>query len=444
MFCLNRNALSDSFFHLSPKDPEKGFTCDLTSVAGCAVTHDGGSASAPATAPSSADRPADLDNPKFVRLLLASHLARHLRLKIEEDFGFTSACGVSVNKLLSKLAGSQNKPRNQTTLLALVDDDAVRFMDGHPIRKIPGIGARTTQVLEGHILGSEPAPHSMECTLTGKDVRTHPGMSAAYLEKLLGGPGTERGIGEKVWGLLHGVDATEVKAADDVPTQISIEDTYKGLNTMELITDELRKLAYSLVRRMRVDLLVNDPSKNGSDRQRWIAHPKTLRISIREWPVTDSAVHSFSRISRSQPLPGFVFNLKDPVEQIADRLVSDALLPLLRRLQPANGHNWNMQLMNICVANMAVSGSEDRPGGVGRDISDMFKKQDDVLRQWKIDTAITDEGWVSDDIDETVLDDNSSEVSWGDDQSLFVCQQCGHAIPAFATSAHARYHEFGE
>ncbi|OHW99889.1 impb mucb samb family protein [Colletotrichum incanum] len=433
MFCLNRASLSESFFHLSNREPEKGFTCDLTKVAGCVygVARESG----------------DLDNSTYVRLLLASHLAFHLRMKLEEDFGFTASVGVSTNKLLSKLAGSVNKPRNQTTLMSLDDAVVAEFMDAHSVRKVPGIGSKMSRVLEDRFLSTPLGPDDADrenSPLKVHNVRTHPETSPDALEKLLGGPGSERGVGERVWGLLHGVDATEVKDASDIPSQISIEDTFKGLKSISQIEGELRKISASLVRRMRTDLLTDDDSIEPGG-QRWIAHPKTLRLSIRSWPTESTP--NFQRISRSQPLPNFIFTLKEPPESIAERLTAELLLPTMKKFYPP-GHRWNLQLMNICVANMAASGSEAGPG-VGRDISVMFRKQDDVLRQWRVDTTVVeddDEQWASEDEveEEMELGEFNEGASWEGDLVTARCPLCGHCIPPFALAAHARYHELGE
>ncbi|KXH28213.1 impB/mucB/samB family protein [Colletotrichum simmondsii] len=455
MFCLNRVSLSESFFHLSKKDPEKGFLCDLTKVAGCVYGKTPGTG--------------DLNNSAYVRLLLASHLAFHLRMKVEEDFGFTASVGISTNKLLSKLVGSVNKPRNQTTLMSFDDAVVTEFMDAHSVRKVPGIGFKTSRALEEKYLAAPLGPDDADretTLLKVYDVRTHEQTSLDALEKLLGGPGSERGVGERVWGLLHGVDDTEVKDASDVPSQISIEDTYKGLESMSQIERELRKISASLIRRMRTDLLTDDNSDDSAEpgSQRWIAHPKTLRLSIRQWPSSDApqgtSWHShpdFQRISRSQPMPNFVFNTKETPDSLAERLTTEVLLPTMKKFFPA-GHKWNLQLMNVCVANLAASGSEAGPG-VGRDISVMFRKQDDVLRQWKIDTTIVeDDGCdggddvhdaqrqsISDhEVEEMEVEefDDDDGGSWEGDEVTARCPLCGHSIPPFALAAHARFHDF--
>lgn len=424
MFCLNKNSMSESFFYLSDKDPELGFTCDLSSIVGCVV---GMTSESP-----------DLEDPAYLRLMLGSHLGNYLRNKIEQDFGYTATCGISTNKLLSKLAGSKNKPRNQTTLLNLTDEDAVAFIDGHKIRSIPGLGFKIAQLLDAHVTTSanEADSHSFESDVTARGVRLHPTISPGSLETMLAGPGAENGVGARVWGLLHGVDYTEVKEASDIPSQISIEDTYKGLEGMAHITEELHKLSCSLVRRMRVDLLAPDEGADEVDAQKWIARPKTLRLSTRSWPPSNSAqTLNYSRISRSAPLPNFIFDLRTDMEHIAERLVSEALLPLFRRLQSEKVAKGSLQLMNICVANMVVGAADDKTG-VGRDIGVMFKRQDEVLRPWRI-TA-------DEDVEESLaFEDGDEGMSWEDTKSP-ACEICGHAIPYFAVAAHTRYHELGD
>jgi DNA polymerase iota len=425
LLCLNRNSLAMSFFFLSEKDPEQGFPCDLTSVAGCSE----GIAFEP-------------DNPDHLRLLLGSHLARHVRTKLEEDFGFTSTCGISTNKVLSKLVGAKNKPRNQTTLLALDGDQVSAFMDSHALRRVPGIGFKMACMIESRVTSKAilDDSHTFESNVTVGEARASNKISPSALEALLAGPGAEKGVGARIWGLLHGVDPTEVKEFSDVPSQISIEDTYSGLQTQERITDELYKLACSLLRRMRIDLLVDDVNAEESGVKKWLARPRTLRLSVRSWPESGKMTsQSYNRVSRSAALPGFVFDTKLEISQIVDRLVPEALLPLLRRLEAEKGQKWNLQLINICVANM-VAGSSENKKGAGRDIANMFKRQDEVLRPWKV---IQDQR----DMDEkaaassgSASDDSETEETWETSENA-VCPVCNCLMPSFAMKAHMRYHD---
>ncbi|KAI5918762.1 hypothetical protein F4810DRAFT_554780 [Camillea tinctor] len=469
---LNVHALGSSFFHLDRRDPEKGFAFDGAQFFGCVYP-----------AGSAAVLPED---PLSVRLMLASHLAGYLRHKLEDDFGYTSSGGVSTSKVLAKLAGSVNKPKNQTTLLSLQDSDVVQeFMDAHQIRQIPGIGSRITQLIQEHVLSAPTTPQIQpgdESPLTVAQVRQHPGMSPELLERILSRPGSERGSGDKIWAILHGVDRSEVKEASDVPTQISIEDTYmaRPLGTVAEVSRELHTLAASLLRRMRVDL--TDAGKP----PRWLAYPKTLRLSTCTRPRPSSKPgtehHPFGRSSRSAALPRFALALpdspiNDDIEAIAARLVAESLLPLFRRLHPETPRppqgGLNLGLINICVTNMVMVASagdgENEEGGGGgggngRDIGRMFRTQEDKLREFTVydtsgpsaedghknDTVAKDasedrrrsSGYNDDTKPAAVLLDGEDDT-WDDDETdedSFRCPLCGHPIPYFAASAHERFH----
>jgi DNA polymerase iota len=382
---LNRNSLAHSYFCLSRTDPEQGFEFDATSFSGCLQGN---------AREADAARGDVLSDTLYMRLLLASHLARYLRLKIEDE-GYTTTCGISTNKLLAKLVGNKNKPQSQTTLLALNEDDVFAFMDEHGLRKVPGIGSKITHTLEGFVLGKEIKEdfHSMECSVSVGQVRTHPLIqNPSVLDNLLGGRGSERGLPGKVWALLHGIDDTEVKPARDVPTQISIEDTYKGLNNSSEISREMSFIAASLLRRMHIDLLDDDAPTAQNQTQaatqtplpstkRWLACPRTIRLTTRPYTSpTDGKPYNWARTSRSAPLPSFVFNQSMSSEEIVEKLVVETLLPLFFKLNPAP-KGWNTGLINVCVTNMA--GPAVSQGWV-RDIGAMFRRQDDVLREFTV------------------------------------------------------------
>ncbi|KAK8086895.1 hypothetical protein PG994_001869 [Apiospora phragmitis] len=486
---LNPNALAHSFFQLSAQDPEKGFGFDASASFGCTI---------PPKCPD-ADG-ATLGNPSYARLLVASHLAGYLRHKLEEDFGYTSTCGVSTNKVLAKLAGTKNKPKNQTTLLNLHEGDALSFMGESPIREIPGMGFKTSQLVESHIhqRPTEAVPHDHEYSakITTREVLEHPGMSPGLLEKILGGPGVERGIGDKVWNLLHGVDNADVKEASDIPTQISIEDTYvtKTLNTQAELMRELHALSRSLIRRLRVDLVVaNDDSGHAptgetavsgtGTPQKWLAYPRRYsRPSVIDGSQQAPPRDNYNRSSRSSPLPTFVFGLKDGIDYIAERLASEAILPLFRRLH-SERQNWNLALINICVTNMVPTGNEDGSIGGGRDIAKMFKTQDAKLKEFTVYSndlpapVATSQPSSSRELSnssensaaaaaqgptgtaESVANDNDDHdrqmedieaegtmTAWDDDDNgeCRRCPECGQRIPEFAMSAHRRFHALGD
>lgn len=235
---VNQNSLSTSFFHLDRHDPTVGFPCDASAVAGHLYPTDLLSAS-----PKQENFPG-----LYLHLILGSHLAQHMRHQLEEQKGYTSTVGISTNKLLSKLVGNLNKPKGQTTLIPSysssegeAESNVTRFIDGHEIGKIPGIGFKLAQKIRGYVLGRPAAIDAglvyggTKETVTVGDVRLRGEMCPKLLEKLLGGHGAPKGIGDRVWGLLKGIDDNEVCKAKAVPHQISI--VCQRLKYICLLTD---------------------------------------------------------------------------------------------------------------------------------------------------------------------------------------------------------------
>lgn len=495
MSCLNRNNLRDSFFQMSKDDPTLGFQFDATTIAGHPYPKD--------YTYESAEEVNDLT----LRLRLGSHVALYLRHELEEQKGYTSTVGIATCKLLSKLAGNLNKPKGQTTVMPPLStlneqpSNVTEFMDDHEIGKVPGIGFKLAQKLREIIL-QRPAKidegliyGGSKERVTVADVRNHRDVNPEMLEKLLGGPGSPHGIGYKVWCLLHGVDDTEVSSARAVPRQISIEDSYIRLDTMPEVTKELGILAKSLLTRMRIDLLGSDDDFEAGDKggdqnadvakpasvtgRRWLAHPKTLRLTTRpRQPLQPDGtrVRSFKRISHSGPLPNFVFNLNENIKGLVEKLVRETLIGMFRRLHPEKA-GWNLSLVNLAVTNMAEAAGKSKTAN-GRDISNMFKKQEDVLKDFrvtdvsppppgKIDTGhrelpsaqlndnkpepgmgVLEVGPAESGIEEAenVMFDATEEddAGWDDgdgiDEMDECCGECGLRMPAFAMVAHQRYH----
>lgn len=305
-------------------------------------------------------------------------------------------------------------------------------------------------------------------------------MGPELLEKILGGPGTERGIGGKAWNLINGIDDTEVQQAKKVPTQISIEDSYIRLDTMAQVLKEFRILATSLLQRMHTDLLEDDDDPDSVNGKRWTAHPKTIRLSTRPRPPLNAdgtRTRSFNRISRSGPLPNFVFNLKEELEVLVEKLIQETLVPMFRRLHPSP-KGWNLSLVNIGVTNMVETASDDGKSG-GRDIGRMFKRQEEVLKEWKVEDkdvppdspiiAGESESYYAEETDpsagnevlesimkgsEDVMQATQTSIdideqgTWEDDEEddegQEMCGECGAIMPAFAMPAHERFHSLEE
>jgi DNA polymerase iota len=465
---LNHNDLVHSFFCMSKDDPTVGFEYDATSHFGptypidCVTT----------------DQLSQADKVLVQRLVLGSHLARHLRHELESQKGYTSTVGIATNKILAKLIGNVNKPKNQTTIMPPYEPigDALstvaRFLDKHDIGKVPGVGFKLAQKIRAQVLGHDPAFSAglvyggTKENVTVGHVRSHPGMGPELLEELLGGPGSQKGIGGIVWELLHGIDDSEVGKAKRVPSQISQEDSYmKYLRTFEDVRKQLHLLGERLIRRMQMDLLEDDKDDLDGAAQaprRWMAHPRTLRLSTRPRPLPGPdgvRARTFHRISHSAPMPNFVFNLNESTESLADRLVETALVPMFRKLHHEKT-GWNLSLINIAATNMAETAAETKDSE-GRDIGRMFRRQDDVLKDFKVTADPNNNDFGTSSLapdsahrseppsDPASIHSHCPEITRGDawesegsdTGEVDRCEICQSTIPAFALAAHRRFHE---
>ncbi|KAF8420052.1 hypothetical protein EV426DRAFT_613232 [Tirmania nivea] len=291
------------------------------------------------------------------RLFLAAHFADFLRNNVRETYNYTASAGISTTKLTAKLAGSVNKPDKQTLLIPSATQG---FLDGHEIGKIPGIGFKTAQVLREELLrvvqGGAPEGSSV-AEVAFYDKLTHPitvhdarrKLTLDRLSKILNSKEQAR----KLYGWLHGVDTAPVAQASLIPTQISIEDTFRSLKGTKQVEQVLIQLVTKLIRRMHIDLLSPLPTPTRStptpttSLQRWLALPRTFRLSLR--PRGMAGPYS-ARVSKSAPFPRYVFARDSCAEALAGRLVREVGLPLLRKMGKMG--EGELQLMNVAVVNI--------------------------------------------------------------------------------------------
>lgn len=465
---LNKNDLEHSFFQVSREDPTAGFAFDASAVAGHTYPRD-----------YSFPPGEDVDE-ATLRLRLGSHLAMYMRHELEQHKGYTATVGVATNKLLAKLVGNLHKPKDQTTLMPAPNEiyergsTAMEFLADHEIGKVPGIGFKLAQKLRAFVL-KRPADFDKGLVYGGTKeqvtvqmIRDDPDVNPEMLEKLLAGPGSQHGIGYKVWCLLNAVDDSEVSQMRTVPRQISIEDSYIRLDTLPEVLKELDTLAKSLLTRMRLDLLgleddiepepaggdSDDNTAASTDGKKWLAHPKTLRLTTRPRQALlpdGTRPRSFKRISHSAPLPNFVFSLSESIESIADKLVKESLISMFRKLHPEKA-GWNLSLVNLAVTNMAETAGNSRTAN-GRDIGNMFKKQEDVLKDFRVtdygdaNTATGtpadmpfEEAHSDDVLDGKVTAHGQDEWEDDEDEDTQRCEVCGMKLPLFAMVAHRRFH----
>ena len=247
---------------------------------------------------------------------------------------------------------------------------------------------------------------------------------------------------------------------------------------MPEVRKELTTLMCSLIKRMRLDLTTNiveedtsgeeEASPQATGNRRWTAHPKTLRLTTRPRPPRNadgSRSRMFNRISKSCPIPSIAFSFSHRIDTIVERVVNGSLLPLFHLLHPETS-GWDLSLVNLCATNMALTGTDSKEG-LGRDISRMFRRQDNVLKDWKIEDVDVapsqqSQGLVKSTSSESMQqaeDDNdlkimgrstqdSESAGWSSDAEMTVssekCAVCGVVMPAFAMSAHQLFHSLSD
>ena len=254
---------------------------------------------------------------------------------------------------------------------------------------------------------------------------------------------------------------------------------------MTAVIEELRMLSRSLIKRMRVDLTcateeVNFDGEEEAEESlidstimshstRWLAHPKTLRLSTRKRPSPNddgTRTRNFARMAKSGPMPNFIFGLATDVETLSRKLVDEALLPLFRKLHPERS-GWDLSLVNICATNMSLAAGDSK-NSTGRDIARMFNRQESVLKDWRImenepSKARNNERNVNSPLElqarQAKSENESSDVVQGGSEDVWIrsqetvndldeldytngniCKLCGANMPAFALAAHLRFH----
>ena len=209
----------------------------------------------------------------------------------------------------------------------------------------------------------------------------------------------------------------------------------------------------------------------------WIARPRTLRLTTRPRPPVNpdgSRPRSFTRISKSCDMPSIAFDSLKSIEEIAETSVHNTLLPLFRKLHPG-ASDWDLSVINLCAANILHHASNDRDGA-GRDISHMFKKQAEILKEWHAESDdITynmnvqrsgDKGFnplrlrsgaiIS---EEVFHDERETQPAFTRSKHLnknpisqegkvadsdYICEICSAHMPAFAIPAHERFHSMAD
>lgn len=184
-------------------------------------------------------------------------IGRQLKLRISQDMGLSASVGMSHNKLLAKLASDYDKPDG----LVFVPRDGVhRFLDPLPVRRLWGVGPKTTEKL-----------HDAGIYTVGQLRKT----AADVLIDLFGSSGLEL--------------AARAAGLDDRP--VKPRRRRRSVSQETTFSDDLTALDQLLP-------VVHEQAQSVADTlRRKNLHARTVVIKLRS--------SSFSTLTRSQTLPGY-------------------------------------------------------------------------------------------------------------------------------------------
>ena len=155
----------------------------------------------------------------------AVELCKKIKEEIKKEEKITCSIGISVNKLVSKIAAGINKPDG---MLLVKEKDVQKFLNPLPIREIPGIGPKTAEIFY------------KENIQTIKDLKK---FTLKRLKDLLGKQG------EKIYYKARGIDESPVTEFHEVKS-IGEQTTFNK-NTLEAkpICETFLKLSDSVFKK---------------------------------------------------------------------------------------------------------------------------------------------------------------------------------------------------
>lgn len=160
-------------------------------------------------------------------LFSATQIAQEIRAEIFNATGLTASAGISINKLVAKIASDYNKPNGQKTVSP---EGVIPFLENLDIRKYHGIGKVTAKKM--YSLG----------IFTGKDLKTK---SEDFLTTNFGKAGSY------YYNAVRGIHLSPVKSSR-IPKSLGAERTFTGNLSSELFLEEkIKTVADELDKRIK-------------------------------------------------------------------------------------------------------------------------------------------------------------------------------------------------
>mmetsp|Transcript_12289 Transcript_12289/g.11914 ORF Transcript_12289/g.11914 Transcript_12289/m.11914 type:complete len:538 (+) Transcript_12289:99-1712(+) len=250
------------------------------------------------------------------RITKASAIAQDIRDRLKSELGITCSAGISYNKILSKLVGSEHKPNQQSSIFSC---SALDFIQSKALKHLPGIGQATKAKLG-----------SMGLDTVNK-VRQ---ANELTLEKFLGAK-----LAKFVLQLCHGIDDSPVRLTSQ-PKSIGIEDGFRAVTTIPEIIEKIRIVL------QRLWILV---AKDGRI-------PSQMKVTIRR--LTFKSEHPSERTSRILSFdPSLLFH-RNKAKELAlceeNKIVAYAM-ELFGRLTDNLEKGWHITLIGISFSNFGIN-----------------------------------------------------------------------------------------
>uniref|UniRef100_A0A8D0HK86 DNA polymerase iota n=1 Tax=Sphenodon punctatus TaxID=8508 RepID=A0A8D0HK86_SPHPU len=263
----------------------------------------------------------DLDDTVHVRLVLGSQIAAEMREAMHSRLALTGCAGVASNKLLSKLVSGTFKPNQQTVLLPESCQDLIGSLDH--IKKVPGIGYKTTKRLE--LLGVR----------TMCELQTFP---PPLLEKELG-----VSVAQRIQKLSYGEDDSPVTPSGP-PQSLSDEDSFKKCSSEGEVKKKIEELLANLLDRL---------DKDGRK-------PHTVRLTLRQFFPTNKW---FTRESRQCPIPSHIIQKLGTGNCDVMSPLVDILMKLFHKMINVE-MPFHLTLLNVCFSNLKAPPTHTK-GSIG-------------------------------------------------------------------------------
>ncbi|KAM5194592.1 DNA polymerase iota [Mantella aurantiaca] len=248
------------------------------------------------------------------RLVAGCHVAADIRAAVHSRLGLTGCAGIACNKVLSKLVSGTYKPNQQTVLFPESGSHLINSLTH--AKRIPGVGYKTAQRLEG--LGLSTISALQSCPV-------------AVLEKEFGSS-----MAHRIQQLSRGEDDSPVTPSGP-PQSLSEEDSFKKCSSVSDVKLKIEELLRSLIHRLYVD---------GRS-------PHTLRLTLRQFSPTS---RYFNRESRQCPIPkNAIANLNS---ESSFSVLMELLMKLFEKMIDVKSP-FHLTLLNVCFSNLKPAQSSN-------------------------------------------------------------------------------------